>query len=131
MSQSPAPKSPRSSYHVMGTSLLILITLAATTLYVLDAKSDLARSIILDSAKEYTDTLRALRHHYTSEVVDRVHGKVEVRQHYRDTEGSIPLPMTLSMGFAEKLYGKRNVFALQDISIQPGRSPGPGRDVFH
>ena len=55
-------------------------------------------SAALESARLYTDALAEFRTMYTSEVVERLRPLgVKVTHDYRDTDGAIPLPATMSM----------------------------------
>jgi signal transduction histidine kinase/DNA-binding response OmpR family regulator len=65
--------------------------------------SRIVDSTALQDAQAYSDALSTFRQMYTSEVVERVRGKVPVTHDYLDREGEIPLPATLTRNLTERL----------------------------
>ena len=89
---------------LLAVSLLCLVGLGgmlASLYYV--AQDNLEKSII-EVAARYSEAVAEFRTIYTSEVVERlaVHG-VEATHNYKEREGTIPLPATLSMELGRRL----------------------------
>ena len=63
----------------------------------------------VEAAVSYSAAISSIREYYSSEVVPRAKaGGVVVSHDYRDIEGAIPLPATLTIELAQK--AKKNVF---------------------
>jgi len=88
---------------VLVLALLFVVGAAVLLSQQLEDQQDVIEAKALEDAKAYAKTLRDFRTLYTSEVVDRVWKKVPVAHDYKDHEGAIPLPATLSMELGETM----------------------------
>ena len=95
------------------------------------------REQALASAKRYTDMLAEFRTVYTSEVVTTViqemdgHSGMEVTHDYRERDGAIPLPATLSMELGRRITERGNAtVSLYSPFPFPWRTDGGLRDDF-
>ena len=110
--------------------LLGLGGILASLYYV--TQNNLENSII-EVAARYSEAVAEFRTIYTSEVVERlaVHG-VEATHNYKEREGTIPLPATLSMELGRRL-GKLSAGAKMRLYSDypfPWRKDGGPRDGF-
>lgn len=69
-----------------------------------ELEQELVRSNAIENAAQFSAAIREFRTIYTNEVVKNVkqHG-IEVTHDYREKEGAIPLPATLSMLLGNRL----------------------------
>jgi len=90
----------------------------------------ITRSTALQDAQAYTEALGTFRAVYTSEVAERVRGRVPVTHDYRKREGEIPLPATLSRLITEKLGEGRSGVKARVYSPYPFPWNDQDRDAF-
>ena len=120
--------------HTIPLLAILFCVAAAVALWQLSRLSwQLVQSSALQGASQQSDSLRALRKLYTSEVADRVapHG-IEVTHDYAKKEGAIPLPATFSMELSELISkeSKGMQARLYSDFPFPWRKEGGPRDNF-
>jgi signal transduction histidine kinase/ActR/RegA family two-component response regulator len=88
----------------MGVILLLAIGLSTMAWKALRLESELVQSIALADARQFADAITEFRTLYASEVVERVRATgTKVTHDYKDHEGAIPLPATLSILLGNQL----------------------------
>ena len=93
---------------ILVLSVLFCMCLIVMLVHVLHLKSQLLKVVALASADVYTRALTEMRSLYTSEVVERVQSKGLIASHdYKQREGAIPLPATLSRELGERMGSNR------------------------
>lgn len=92
----------------------------------------LVKTTALQGAALQSESLAELRPLYTSEVVDRVRGRIEVTHDYEKKAGAIPLPVTLTMKLAQKIARRHSGMEMRLFSGYPfpWRKDGGPQDVF-
>jgi signal transduction histidine kinase len=120
--------------HTIPLLAILFCAAAAIALWQLSRLSwQLVQSSALQGASQQSDSLRALRKLYTSEVADRVapHG-IEVTHDYSKKEGAIPLPATFSMELSELISKESTGMQARLYSDFPfpWRKEGGPRDDF-
>ena len=120
--------------HTVPLLAILFCAAAALALWQLSRLSwQLVQSSAVQGASQQSDSLRALRKFYTSEVADRVapHG-IEVTHDYATKEKAIPLPATFSMELSE-LISKQSTGMQARLYSDfpfPWRKEGGPRDDF-
>ena len=93
---------------ILVMSVLFSICLCVMLVHILHLKTQLLKVVAVTSADVYTRALTEVRSLYTSEVVERVKSKGLVVSHdYKNQEGAIPLPATLSRELGERMGAYR------------------------
>lgn len=92
----------------------------------------LVKSTALQGAALQSESLSELRPLYTSEVVDRVRGRIEVTHDYEKKAGAIPLPVTLTMKLGQRISRRYSGMEMRLFSHYPfpWRKDGGPQDVF-
>ena len=81
-----------------------MLGLAGIAHHVLQLERTLVESMAIEDAAQYSTGLRAFRTLYTSEVVERARAQGMLITHdYKNTEGALPLPITLTKQLGEGL----------------------------
>lgn len=96
-------------------------------------QNELIRTAALHDAERYSAAIASFRSLYTSEVVGRVRTQgIEVTHDYRDRNGAIPLPATLSMLLGNSLTqdSERSAMRLYSDYPFPWRHEGGPRSDF-
>jgi signal transduction histidine kinase len=88
---------------VLVLAILFAITMVGALWYLSRISVGLVHSAALQGTSLYADALDEVRKLYTSEVVDRLVGKVPVTHNYLAQEGAIPLPITFSMELGKRV----------------------------
>ena len=110
--------------------LSILFSLTAITIffYLNSLANHQVRDTAIKNAEIYLQTLAEFRALYTSEVVlnAKKHG-IEITHDYKNKEGAIPLPATLSMMLGSRIGGSTNGVSSRLYSAYP--FPWRGKDT--
>jgi len=99
----------RSLAFVRRKTILLLLLLFATAGSLLvwhqrRVQTKVLQSTALQNAQAYSEALATFRTLYTSEVVERLRAKgIDVRHDYKEADGAIPLPVTLSLKLGEAI----------------------------
>ncbi|NKB58657.1 MAG: DUF3365 domain-containing protein [Alphaproteobacteria bacterium] len=95
--------------------------------------STVSQDTALEAAMSYSAAISDIREYYSSTVVPRAKaGGAEASHDYRDIEGAIPLPATLTIELGEKTSGRVDggTFRLFSRYPFPWRTNGGPRDDF-
>ena len=85
-------------------TLGLLICIFGTLWFIRSSQSHFSRESAIKNANLYANAINAFRSTYTSEVVARLKDKkIEITHDYRQKEGAIPLPATMSILLGEKI----------------------------
>lgn len=117
---------------VLVLTILFAVTMVGALWYLSRISVGLVHSAALQGTSLYADALKEVRKLYTSEVVDRLVGKVPVTHNYLAQEGAIPLPITFSMELGKRVSKEATGIQARLYSDLPfpSRKDGGPRDDF-
>ncbi len=88
--------------HIVG--LLVLVAIGALVLDMMRLRRQIMEYTAVEAARQQLHAIEAFRSLYTSEVVTRARAAgLEVTHDYREREGAIPLPATMSIMIGERV----------------------------
>lgn len=121
---------------ILVMSVLFIVCLIVMVVQIIHLKTQLLKVAAVTSADVYTRALTEMRSVYTSEVVERVRSKGLVASHdYKQREGAIPLPATLSRELGVRMGAHHRGEATRLYSAYPfpwqGDQGGPQDSFEH
>lgn len=115
-------------------TVLFGLCLIVIYLHISQLKTQMVTAMAFRGSEIYTRALNEMRIWYTIEVVQRLHDQgIEASEGYRDHQGEIPLPATLSLDLGRRLVAGRPGERLEMLSPYPfhqGKKSGGLLDGF-
>jgi len=119
---------------ILVLTVLFGLCLIVIYLHISQLKTEMVTAMAFRGSEIYTRALNEMRIWYTVEVVQRLHGQgIEASAGYRDHQGEIPLPATLSRDLGSRLVAGRPGERLRLLSPYPflqGGGSGGRMDGF-
>lgn len=119
---------------ILVLTVLFGLCLMVIYLHISQLKTQMVTAMAFQGSEMYTRALNEMRIWYTVEVVQRLHDQgIEASAGYRDHQGEIPLPATLSRDLGSRLVAGRPGERLGLVSPYPflqGRKSGGLIDGF-
>lgn len=105
---------------ILVLTVLFGLCLIVIYLHIAQLKTQMVTAMAFRGSEIYTRTLNEMRIWYTVEVVQRLHDQgIEASEGYRDHQGEIPLPATLSRDLGRRLVAGRSGERLELLSPYP------------
>lgn len=116
----------------MGLVVAVLLACGAGLSIMNSLSTALVRQTARDGAVMQARILEEVNSLYTSEIVSRLRGEVDVTHAYRDQEHAIPLPATFLTTLADRITGDDSSVGVRHYSDHPFafREDGGAKDEF-
>jgi class 3 adenylate cyclase len=128
MSEGQSPKTGARSIPIFVVAVLVLIGLVGMPVAALLDLQALSEKLLRRQGSEISRVIDDMRNFYATDVVGRVmaaHGQAKPTHNFRETEGGIPIPATLSIELGNLISKRNDSVKYQFTSDYPFLGRGP------